>query len=104
MASGTVLGEAPDLTREATRLAADIRAAQTAEQLDACPAGSRNSATGCRFVAEDQVELRGALVHLLQLIVENISELGGGRPVAARPGVAGARPARPAARPPPARR
>ena len=35
-ALGTVLSEAPDLTREATGLATDIRAAQTTEQLGAC--------------------------------------------------------------------
>jgi diguanylate cyclase len=72
---GTVLGEAPDLTREATSLAADIRAAQTAEQLDACTGRLKKLSYRLQFVAEDQVELRGALVHLLQLIVENISEL-----------------------------
>ena len=60
---------------QATSLAADIRAAQTAEQLDACTGRLKKLSYRLQFVAEDQVELRGALVHLLQLIVENISEL-----------------------------
>ena len=74
-ALGTVLSEAPDLTREATGLATDIRAAQTTEQLGACTGRLKKFSYRLQFVAEDQVELRGALIHLLQLIVENIGEL-----------------------------
>ena len=74
-ALGTVLSEAPDLTREATGLATDIRAAQTTEQLGACAGRLKKFSYRLQFVAEDQVELRGALIHLLQLIVENIGEL-----------------------------
>ncbi|MBI5783953.1 MAG: diguanylate cyclase [Rhodocyclales bacterium] len=70
-----LLGDTPELNKEAAGLAADIRAAATAEQIAAFTGRLKKFSYRLQFVAEDQAELRGALLHLLQLIIENISEL-----------------------------
>lgn len=70
-----LLSDTPDLNKEAAGLAADIRAAGTPEQIAAFTGRLKKFSYRLQFVAEDQVELRGALLHLLQLIIENISEL-----------------------------
>ena len=72
---GVMLADAPDLAGEAGGLAADIRAAASTEQIGACAGRLKKLGYRLQFVAEDKTELRGALVHLLQLIVENIGEL-----------------------------
>ena len=74
-ALGVMLADAPDLAGEAGGLAADIRAAASADQIGACAGRLKKFGYRLQFVAEDKTELRGALVHLLQLIVENIGEL-----------------------------
>lgn len=70
-----LLVDSPELTKEATGLAADIRAAATAEQIAGFTAKLKKFSYRLQFVAEDQMELRTALLHLLQLIIENIGEL-----------------------------
>lgn len=70
-----LLIDAPDLNKEAAGLAADIRGAGTAEQVSAFTGRLKKFSYRLQFVAEDQAELRGALLHLLQLIIENINEL-----------------------------
>jgi diguanylate cyclase len=70
-----LLVDTPELAKEATGLAADIRAAGTAEQIAGFTAKLKKFSYRLQFVAEDQMELRTALLHLLQLIIENISEL-----------------------------
>ncbi len=70
-----LLIDTPELAKEATGLAADIRAAGTAEQIAGFTAKLKKFSYRLQFVAEDQMELRTALLHLLQLIIENISEL-----------------------------
>jgi diguanylate cyclase len=70
-----LLVDTPELAKEASGLAADIRAATSAEQIAAFTAKLKKFSYRLQFVAEDQMELRTALLHLLQLIVENISEL-----------------------------
>jgi diguanylate cyclase len=70
-----LLTDTPDLAKEASGLAADIRAAATAEQIAGFTAKLKKFSYRLQFVAEDQVELRTALLHLLQLVIENINEL-----------------------------
>jgi diguanylate cyclase len=70
-----LLIDTPELNKEASALAIDIRAAGTAEQIAAFTARLKKFSYRLQFVAEDQAELRTALLHLLQLIIENINEL-----------------------------
>jgi diguanylate cyclase len=70
-----LLIDSPDLGREATGLAADVRGAATPEQVSSFTARLKKFSYRLQFVAEDQAELRTALHHLLQLVVENINEL-----------------------------
>jgi len=70
-----LLVDTPDLAAEATRLAAEIRAARSAESVAAFTARMKKFSYRLQFVTEDQAELKTALLHLLQLIIENISEL-----------------------------
>ncbi|MCX7173470.1 MAG: diguanylate cyclase [Proteobacteria bacterium] len=70
-----LLVDTPELADEATRLATEIRAAYTAESIAAFTARMKKFSHRLQFVTEDQAELKTALLHLLQLIIENISEL-----------------------------
>ena len=70
-----LLADSPDLTKEAAALSAEIRAARTAEQIAAFTSRLKKFSYRLQFAAEDQAELRAALLHLLNLIIENISEL-----------------------------
>ncbi|TRZ68670.1 MAG: GGDEF domain-containing protein [Rhodocyclaceae bacterium] len=70
-----LLVDTPDLAQEATRLAAEIRAAHSAEAIASFTTRMKKFSYRLQFVTEDQAELKTALLHLLQLIIENISEL-----------------------------
>ena len=70
-----LLVDTPELNKEATGLAADIRGATTPEHVGAFTARLKKFSYRLQFVAEDQAELRTALLHLLQLVIENINEL-----------------------------
>jgi diguanylate cyclase len=70
-----LLIDSPELNKEAAGLAADIRGAATPEQVAAFIARLKKFSYRLQFVAEDQAELRTALLHLLQLVIENINEL-----------------------------
>jgi len=72
---GALLGDAPELAAESCQLAAAARAARSAEDLVALTASMKKFSYRIHFVVEDQAELKAAVMHLLQLIVENISEL-----------------------------
>jgi diguanylate cyclase len=72
---GVLLVDSPELGEEAAKLAADIRAAGSAEQLAGLGSRLKKFSYRLQFVAEDQAELRTALLHLLHLIIDNISEL-----------------------------
>jgi diguanylate cyclase len=72
---GPLVTDNPELTQETTDLAAAIRNAATAEQFGPLSERLRKYSYRLHFVAEDQIELKAALLHLIQLIVENISEL-----------------------------
>jgi diguanylate cyclase len=70
-----IVADAPELAKEAEALAAEVRAARSAAQIATLAAKLKKFAYRLQFVAEDQVELKTALVHLLHLIIENINEL-----------------------------
>ncbi|MBI3523295.1 MAG: diguanylate cyclase [Betaproteobacteria bacterium] len=70
-----LLVDTPDLAGEATRLAADIRAIRSPAAVAEFTARMKKFSYRLQFVTEDQAELKKALLHLLHLIIENISEL-----------------------------
>lgn len=74
-AMGALLIDTPELAAEAAQVAADVRAARSDEQIGAATAKLKKFSYRLQFVAEDQAELKTALLHLLQLIIENINEL-----------------------------
>lgn len=70
-----LLIDTPDLAKEAQDLARDIRRADDRTELEAITARVKKFVYRLQWIAEDQSELRAALLHILQLIIENISEL-----------------------------
>ncbi len=74
-AIGVALADDPALSAQATRLAASARKAAGSEQVANVVAELKRFAYRLQFVAEDQAEMRTALLHLLRLIIDNIHEL-----------------------------
>mgnify|MGYP001609785993 FL=1 len=74
-AIGVLLVDTPELAQEASALSADMRAARTPEQIAGLTVRLKKFSYRLQFIAEDQAELKAALLHLLQLIIENINEL-----------------------------
>lgn len=72
---GLLLVDAPQLAEEAAALAAEVRAARDTSSLAALARRLRQFTFRLQFVAEDQTELKAALQKLLQLVIENITEL-----------------------------
>lgn len=70
-----LLAENPELARESAEIAAATRAARNAEELGGLAERLKKLSYRAHFVAEDQAELKTALLHLVHLIIENISEL-----------------------------
>ena len=70
-----VLRDSPDLAAEAAEISRSVHAAQTAEALGGISERLKKLSYRALFVAEDQSELSAALMHLVQLIIDNISEL-----------------------------
>jgi diguanylate cyclase len=70
-----VLAENPELARESTEIAAAVRAARNPEELGNLADRLKKLSYRAQYVAEDQVELKSALLHLVHLIIDNISEL-----------------------------
>jgi len=70
-----LVGDAPSLAEGARKLAADIRIARTPEEVARFAAQLKKYTYRLNFVAEDHAELNTALLHVLHLLVENISEL-----------------------------
>lgn len=70
-----LLVDTPDLAEDATRLAVDIRAMRSAEEVASFTARMKKFNYRLQFVTEDQAELKKALLNLLQLVIENIGEL-----------------------------
>jgi diguanylate cyclase len=71
----TQLVTMPQLATEAHTLAGDIRQAKTPKALDALPAKLKKFTFRLELLADDQAELRSGLLHLLELVIDNISEL-----------------------------
>jgi diguanylate cyclase len=70
-----VLAESPELARESSEIAAAVRSARDADELVGLAERLKKLSYRAHFVAEDQAELKSALLHLVRLIVDNISEL-----------------------------
>lgn len=64
-----------ELAAEARRLAEASRHVRSEEALDSLVAALKRFSYRLHFVAEDQSEIRAALLHLLHLVIDNISEL-----------------------------
>ena len=71
----TQLDDDPELAGQATALAAAVRSATTLKAIDELLADVKRFAFRLEFLAEDRSELRAGLLKLLQLMVENVSEL-----------------------------
>jgi diguanylate cyclase len=70
-----VLAESPELARESSEIAAAVRAARNEEELGSLADRLKKLSYRAQYVAEDQAELKSALLQLVHLIIENISEL-----------------------------
>jgi diguanylate cyclase len=70
-----LLAESPDLAAEAGKLSREIRLPQAATKVEEFSARLKKFIYRLHFVAEDQAELKSALLSLLRLLVENIDEL-----------------------------
>lgn len=73
--TGMLLIDTPQLADEATALAADVRQARDGATFALLLRRLKQFNYRLHFVAEDQAELKAALQKLLQLVIENISEL-----------------------------
>ncbi|SMB24350.1 Diguanylate cyclase (GGDEF) domain-containing protein [Sterolibacterium denitrificans] len=72
----TLLTDVPELAAEASQLAREIRHIRpTTDAIDGFTARLKKFSYRLEFLAEDQNELHAALLHLLRLIIENISEV-----------------------------
>ncbi|MFA7268873.1 MAG: diguanylate cyclase [Sterolibacterium sp.] len=74
-AIGALLTDTPDLAEEARLLAAEARAGLSDDAIASFASRMKKFSYRLNFFTEDQNELKTALMHLLQLIIENISEL-----------------------------
>ncbi len=72
---GMLLIDTPQLAEEAAALAAGVRQARDAATFALLAKRLKQFAYRLNFVAEDQAELKAALQKLLQLVIENLSEL-----------------------------
>lgn len=70
-----VLRDSPDLAKEAAAISVAVRAAHSPDTLAGLAERLKKLCYRALFVAEDQSELAGALLHLVQLVIDNISEL-----------------------------
>ena len=72
----SLLTDAPELQTEARQLASLIRAVRPlSADVDKLEAELKKFSYRLEYLAEDQNELRAGLLHLLRLIIENISEV-----------------------------
>jgi len=70
-----VLRNNPELIREANEISVAVRDAQNAESLAGLSGRLKKLCYRTHFIAEDEAEVNAALLHLVQLITDNISEL-----------------------------
>lgn len=71
----TLLADHPELAEEASALAGEVCALHNPKELEAYKTRLRKFSYRLQFTAEDQAEMRTALLHLLRLVIENINEL-----------------------------
>ena len=71
----TQLDDDPELAGQAKALATAVRGATTLKVMDSLLADVKRFAFRLEFLAEDRAELRAGLLKLLQLMIENVSEL-----------------------------
>ena len=71
----TQLDDEPELATEARSIANAVRSANTVKAMQELMASVKRLAYRLEFVAEDRSELRGGLIKLLQLLVDNVNEL-----------------------------
>ncbi|MBS1229381.1 MAG: diguanylate cyclase [Proteobacteria bacterium] len=71
----TQLDDDPELAGQAKTLATAVRGATTLKAMDSLLADVKRFAFRLEFLAEDRAELRAGLLKLLQLMIENVSEL-----------------------------
>lgn len=69
------LKDEPDLAADARNLVVMVRNANTVQAAQELLAAVKRLAYRLEFVAEDREELRGGLLKLLQIMIENVSEL-----------------------------
>lgn len=69
------IAEAPELATHARELAAAARKANSMQAIDELLTELKRFAFRLELLADDRTELRQGLLHLLQLVIENISEL-----------------------------
>ena len=70
-----LLEDEPDLRADALALAHRVRTASSRTALEALLSGIRRFAFRLAILAEDRAELRAGLLHLLQLLLDNVGEL-----------------------------
>lgn len=75
VAVATQLTDEPDMAADARALASAIRSATTPKALEGLLIGIKRLAFRLELLAEDRATLRSGLLHLLQLLIENVSEL-----------------------------
>lgn len=71
----TQLADAPELAGDARTLATAVRGATGTQALDTLLVNIKRFAFRLELLAEDRSELHNGLLHLLQLLVDNVSEL-----------------------------
>lgn len=71
----TQLDDEPELAGQAKALATAVRSATTLKAMDQLLADVKRFAFRLEFLTEDRAELRAGLLKLLQLMIENVSEL-----------------------------
>lgn len=72
---GQLLAENPAMVEETASLAAAVRAARSSDDIARLGGQLKKFSYRLNFIAEDQTELRTALLHVLHLLIENIGEL-----------------------------
>ena len=71
----TQIGDEPELAAQAQTLAAAVRSASTLKAMDELLADIKRFAFRLEFLTEDRNELRSGLLKLIQLMIDNVSEL-----------------------------
>lgn len=75
VAVATQLTEEPEIAADAHALAVAVRSAGTAKDLENLLTGIKRFSFRLELLAEDRAELRTGLLHLLQLLIDNVNEL-----------------------------